>query len=148
MNTFKHILVPTDFSASSSAAIELAIGMATQLDAELTLMHVWELPIYPYVELIVTSPEMTRAIEKSARECLETQLKEVRSRLPRTKSLLKMGLPWQQIVDACKESDADLLIMGTHGRRGLEHAILGSVAEKVVRLSSIPVLTVRGGAAP
>lgn len=147
MNTFKHILIPTDFSPSSAAAIELAINMATQFDAELTLLHVWELPVYPYMELMMSSAEITNAVEKAATECLETKLKEVRSRLPRAKSLLKMGIPWQQIVDISKESKADLLIMGTHGRRGFEHAIMGSVAEKLVRLSPIPVLTVRGSAA-
>ena len=146
MNTFKHILVPTDFSPSSAAAIELAINMATQFDAELTLLHVWELPVYPYIAPMISSAEITEAIEKAATESLETKLKEVRSRLPRAKSLLKMGIPWQQIVETCKESKADLLIMSTHGRRGFEHALMGSVAEKVVRLSPIPVLTVRGTA--
>ncbi len=146
MSTFKHILVPTDFSPSSSAAIELAINMASQLDAELTLLHVWELPVYPYMELMLSSADLTTAIEKAATESLETKLKEVRSRLPRAKSLLKMGIPWQEIVEASKEAKADLLVMGTHGRRGLEHAFLGSVAEKLVRLSPIPVLTVHGGA--
>ena len=147
MKTFKHILVPTDFSPSSAAAIELAINIATQFDAELTLLHVWELPVYPYTELMLSSAELTNAIEKAATESLETKLKEVRLRLPRTKSLLKVGIPWQQIVATSKESRADLLVMGTHGRRGFEHAIMGSVAEKLVRLSPIPVLTVRGSAA-
>jgi nucleotide-binding universal stress UspA family protein len=147
MNAFKHILVPTDFSPSSSAAIELAINIASQYDAELTLLHVWELPVYPYMELMMSSAEITTAMEKAATECLETKLNEVRSRLPRAKSLLAMGVPWQQILESVKASKADLLIMGTHGRRGLEHAIMGSVAEKLVRLSPIPVLTVRGSTA-
>lgn len=144
MNTFKHILVPTDFSPSSSRAIELAIEMATQFDSELTLLHVWELPSYPYMGLMIGAGEITSNVEKAATECLATKLKDVQSRLPRAKSMLRMGLPWQQIVDTLEESKSDLLIMGTHGRRGLEHLIMGSVAEKVVRLSPVPVLTVRG----
>jgi nucleotide-binding universal stress UspA family protein len=144
MSTFEHILVTTDFSPSSAAAVELAINMATRLDAELTLLHVWELPVYPYLELVTSLAALTNEVEKAAAESLETKLKEVRSHLPRAKSLLRMGIPWQQIVEASKQSKADLLIMGTHGRRGFEHAIMGSVAEKVVRLSPIPVLTVRG----
>jgi nucleotide-binding universal stress UspA family protein len=148
MNIFKHILVPTDFSALSSAAIELAINMATQFDAELTLLHVWEIPVYPYMELMMSSAELTTAMEKAATECLATKLKEVQSRLPRAKSRLEMGLPWQQIVEVIKESKADLVVMGTHGRRGFAHALMGSVAEKLVRLSPVPVLTVRGAPAP
>ena len=146
MNTFKHILVPTDFSPSSSAAVALAIDLATQLDAELTLLHAWDLPVYPYMELMLNAAEVTDSVEKAAAECLAKRLTEVQARLPRAKSMLKMGQPWQQIVAALDESKADLLIMGTHGRRGFSHAIMGSVAEKLVRLSPVPVLTVRGTA--
>ena len=144
MPTFKHILVPTDFSEASSAAIELAITMASQFNAELTLLHVWQLPVYPYLELIAISPELTNSVEKAAAECLASKLKEVQLRLPRAQSKLMLGVPWQQIVDVIKESKADLLVIGTHGRRGLEHALMGSVAEKLVRLSPVPVLTARG----
>lgn len=144
MNTFKHILVATDFSPSSSSAVELAIDMARQFNAELTLLHVWRLPVYPYTELMQSLAELTNSVENAAREYLATKLKEVQARLPRAKSLLEMGVPWQQIVAGIKESKADLLIMGTHGRRGLQHALMGSVAEKLVRLSPVPVLTVRG----
>ncbi len=144
MTTFKHLLVPTDFSPSSSAAVALAIDMAIQFNAELTLLHVWELPVYPYMELMLNAAEITSNLEKAAAECLHKRLTEVQARLPRAQSLLKMGQAWQEIVDAIKESKADLLVMGTHGRRGFEHAIMGSVAEKLVRLSSVPVLTVRG----
>lgn len=144
MTTFKHILVPTDFSPSSAEAIELAIEMATRFDAELTLLHVWELPVYPYMELILSAAEVASSIEKAAAESLASKLKQVQARLPRAQSRLTMGVPWRQIVDTVKESRADLLVMGTHGRRGLEHALMGSVAEKLVRLSPVPVLTVRG----
>jgi nucleotide-binding universal stress UspA family protein len=143
MNTFKHILVPTDFSASSSRAVEVAIGMAKRFDAELTLLHVWELPAYPYMEAMTGPADVTASMEKAATEALQTQLLKVQAELPRAKSVLKLGLPWQQIADTIKDAKADLVIMGTHGRRGFEHLLLGSVAEKLVRLSTVPVLTVR-----
>jgi len=146
MYTFKQILVPTDFSVSSAAAVELAISLATRFEAELTLLHVWELPIYPYQEMI-GSADLTTIIERAATDALETKLKQVQARLPRAKSVLKMGLAWQQIQDTLSETKADLLVMGTHGRRGIEHALLGSVTEKLVRLSPVPVLTVRATAA-
>ncbi len=144
MTTFKRILVPTDFSPSAADAIELAIEMATRFDSELTLLHVWELPVYPYMELVMNPAELTASIEKAAADCLASKLKEVQARLPRARSKLMMGIPWRQIVEAINELKADLLVMGTHGRRGLEHAVMGSVAEKLVRLSPVPVLTVHG----
>jgi nucleotide-binding universal stress UspA family protein len=147
VSIFNHILVPIDFSPSSSAAIELALGMANQFDAQLTLVHVWELPIYPYMEMLTSSIDVTAAIEKAANESLTSLLGEIQSRLPRTQGLLKMGVPSEQIVNALAESKADLLIMGTHGRRGVVHALMGSVAEKLVRISPVPVLTVRAAVA-
>jgi nucleotide-binding universal stress UspA family protein len=144
MSTFKRILVPTDFSSSSSGAIELALDMALRFDAALTLLHVWELPVYPYPEMMLAYDELTKVMEKAAADCLASQLKEVQLRLPSAKSVLKLGVPWQQIVEAVNESNADLVVMGTHGRRGFEHVLMGSVAEKLVRLSPVPVLTVRG----
>jgi nucleotide-binding universal stress UspA family protein len=148
MNTFKHILVPTDFSPSSASALELAVDMATKFDAELTLVHVWELPVYPYMELILSPKEVTSSVEKAAADCLASELKAIQARLPRARSKLMMGIPWRKIVDTLKESEADLLVMGTHGRRGFEHVVMGSVAEKLVRLSPVPVLTVRGTTRP
>ncbi len=143
MKPIKHILVPTDFAASSAEAVELAIILAKQFDAELTLLHAWELPVYPYMELMINVDELTKNVEKSAAQYLQTKLNEVKARVPRTKSVLKMGAPWQQIIDAINEVRPDLVVMGTHGRRGLSHALMGSVAEKVVRTSPVPVLTTR-----
>jgi len=84
-------------------------------------MHVWELPVYPYMELMMSYAKIANGVEKAATECLNTKLKEVQARLPRANALLKMGFPWQQIVAGIKESKADLLVMGTHGRGGFEH---------------------------
>ncbi len=146
MKPIRHILVPTDFAASSAEAVELAITFAKQFDAELTLLHAWELPVYPYMELTMNMEQLTTNVEKAAAECLQTKLNEVKARVPRTKSVLKLGAPWQQIIDAINEVKADLVVMGTHGRRGLSHALMGSVAEKVVRMSPVPVLTTRAPA--
>lgn len=144
MTNFKHILVPTDFAPASAQAIELAIGLAEQFGAEVTLLHVWELPVYPYMEMIVNTAELTDQVEQAARSCFETATTALQARLPRAKGILKMGLPWQQILDAIPACQADLVVMGTHGRRGLGHLVMGSVAEKVVRLSPVPVLTTHG----
>jgi nucleotide-binding universal stress UspA family protein len=142
MQTFKHILVPTDFSASSVRAVELATTLATVFNAELTLFHAWEISVYPYMEYVLSSQNLMRSLEKAAGQRLEESLLELKERVPRAESMLKAGVPWQEIVAACKALHADLIVMGTHGRRGINHALLGSVAEKVVRLSTAPVLTV------
>lgn len=141
MTPFKHILVPVDFSAASSAAIDLGVTLAKASDAELTLLHVWELPIYPYMEFMLNSAEFVSTIEEAAGKRLEETRRAVQQRFPSAKSQLMMGIPWQQILETVKQGPTDLLVMGTHGRQGLSHAVLGSVAEKIVRLSPIPVLT-------
>jgi nucleotide-binding universal stress UspA family protein len=67
----------------------------------------------------------------------------VQQKLPQAKAILRSGVPWREILSAVEDVAADLVVMGTHGRRGVSHALLGSVAEKIVRLSPVPVLTVR-----
>lgn len=142
MKPFQHILVPTDFEASSARALDVAIGLAQTFGAKLTLLHVWELPIYPYMEFMLNS-DVISSVEDRAVKRLEEGLVEVRKRVPVAESKLKVAVPWAGIVESIEELKPDLVVMGTHGRRGLNHLVLGSVAEKVVRLSPAPVLTVR-----
>lgn len=142
MKNIQHILVPTDFGGPSTAAVELATSFAQRFGAKITLLHVWQVPIYPYMDFTLNSDLITR-IEEAATERLAAGLKDLRQLLPDSESMLKMGLPWQEILDAIASLKPDLVVMGTHGRRGLTHAFLGSVAERIVRLSPTPVLTVR-----
>ena len=141
MTTFKHILLATDFEPSSKRALEVAIEMARAFGAELTLLHAWEIPIYPYMDFSVNS-DLVSSMEERAKERLEQTLEQVRAQHPKVKAELKTGQPWAAILDAIEEMKPDLVVMGTHGRRGVNHALLGSVAEKVVRQSAVPVLTV------
>lgn len=143
MQDFKHILVATDFASSSERALELAVKLAAKFDAKLTLLHVWEIPVYPYMDFVLSSAELLRSVEEAAQQRLAAMLSELQKRLPSARSLLKMGVPWEQILATAKEEQADVIVMGTHGRRGVEHVLMGSVAEKVVRLASVPVLTAR-----
>jgi nucleotide-binding universal stress UspA family protein len=141
MQIFKHILVPTDFDKASAAALELAVSMAKTFDAKLTLLHVWELPIYPYMDFMLNSA-MISEVEDAAVKGLDQALRALQLKLPTAQSKLKTGLPWEGVLAAITELDADLVIMGTHGRHGLSRLTLGSVAERVVRLATVPVLTV------
>lgn len=142
MKFFKQILVPIDFETSSTAALDAAIALAKSFDAKLTLLHVWEIPVYPYMEFMLNS-ELITSVEDRAMKRLAEALEKVRMVLPTAESKLKTGVPWGGILDAIDEAKPDLVVMGTHGRRGVSHMMLGSVAEKVVRLSPVPVLTVR-----
>jgi nucleotide-binding universal stress UspA family protein len=144
MKLFNHILVPTDFGSSSARAIETAVTLAQTFDSELTLLHVWEIPVYPYMEFVLESAELVDTIEQAAAKDLATSLAEIQKSVPRATSILKMGPPGQQIADTIAAVHPDLVVMGTHGRHGLGRVLLGSVAEKTVRLSPVPVLTIRG----
>ena len=140
----QHVLVPIDFSATADRALAYAIALAQQLHARLTLLHVLDLTP-------VTMEDMTAGMTATLLDDLETDaqhlLQASRERVQRAglqvESLLVQGTPTQTILDTAGEQGVDLIIMGTHGRTGLAHVFLGSVAEHVVRHGPCPVLVIR-----
>jgi nucleotide-binding universal stress UspA family protein len=152
MTEFKRILVPTDFSEAADRARDIAIDLSKKYGASITLLHCYEVPLYVYSGAPAVPADYWTPIRHAASRRLEVAVAELARRSPETKGMLSQGVPWEQILHAADETKADLIVMGTHGRRGLTHVLLGSVAEKVVRLSPIPVLTVgaakRAGSAP
>lgn len=145
MAAFTHVLVPTDFSEAAERAVDLAIDVAEKYGARLTLFHASWLPpdaYAAYADHGGGSDWSSDAVAAAARKTLETALATVRARYPSAESAVSFGEPWHQILESAAERGADLIVMGTHGRRGLAHAVLGSVAEKVVRGATVPVLTV------
>jgi len=143
MTNFQNILVPVDFERSSQRALELAIDLALRFDARLTVFHAWDVPVYVYTDLVVPNDTWSPMAGAAQRQ-LEDTMAQVRKRLPRAESVLVRGPAAIEILSAAEGLKADLVVMGTHGRRGLNRAFVGSVAEKVVRASVVPVLTVRG----
>lgn len=141
---FKHILVATDFSDCSQHALDLGLDLAQQFDAQLTLVHTWEIPSLGYGAAMYIPGDVFTPIEQAAQAQLDTVTKAVQEKFPRAKSVLRAGVAWGEIIAAAESCHADLIVVGTHGRRGVSRALLGSVAERVVRLSPVPVLTVRG----
>jgi nucleotide-binding universal stress UspA family protein len=137
-----HILLTTDFGQSSRQARDVAITVAQRFNAKLTLLHVCEVPSYLYAGAPYTPADLITPIRDGAREALEKELVEVRAVFPSAASLLREGFASHEIVSAASEQHADLIVMGTHGRRGVPRALLGSVAEKVVRMAAVPVITV------
>lgn len=144
---FKHLIIATDFSESSQHALDLAVELAQRFEAELTLVHSWEAPSYSYGGGLYLPVDLVTPIEQAAVAQLNIALTDLRVRLPRAQSMLRAGLAWEEVLAAATQAHADLIVLGTHGRRGLNRALLGSVAEKVVRLSRVPVLTVHGSPA-
>jgi universal stress protein A len=144
MNT-QHFLVPIDFSTYSEQTLTYAMTLATKLQARLTLLHV----IY---ELSVVMGDMASALpaaylqelETEVRRGLEECLKRVHDVGLEADMLIVHGVPFQRIIDVAREQKVDLIIMGTYGRTGLSHVLMGSVAEKVVRLAPCSVLVTRG----
>ncbi|MCX8072498.1 MAG: universal stress protein [Candidatus Binatia bacterium] len=143
----KKILVPVDFSKDSLRAAEYARNFAAPFKAQLVLLHVIE-PIYyaSPADMYAASPNLALLIEEQ-RKAAEAQLQDLATKFAnqgaKVQTLIKSGSPAQVIADTAKRIKADLIIMATHGRTGLAHALLGSVAERVVRLAPCPVLTVR-----
>lgn len=139
----KIILVPTDFGAPSEAAIDYAIDYARVLGAEVVLMHAYEIPIMGFPDgALVATAELSSRIFEGAQAGLDRQLANRRGAGVNIRGLIKQGDAWHMVNEAATEIGAGLIVMGTHGRTGLSRALIGSVAEKVVRTASVPVLTV------
>jgi nucleotide-binding universal stress UspA family protein len=143
MAEFKHILVAVDFGESSVGALDVGIDLALKFDAALTLVHTYEIPSFAYPNAAFLVVDLVTPIEEAAREQLEKTLATVRARIPRAKAVLRKGMAGAEILALIDEIHPDLVVTGTHGRRGISRTLLGSVAEKVVRHSPVPVLTVR-----
>jgi nucleotide-binding universal stress UspA family protein len=147
MITLHRILVATDFSDYSKEALQYAVHMARSWGADLYLLHVFEPPFFSHAGV---APSMRAEVHQWIRELREEDhqrlnrlAEEVRHQGAKVHSIFKEGTPFLEILKTAEEIPADLIVMGTHGRTGLAHVFLGSVAERVVRRSSSPVLTVR-----
>lgn len=150
MSGFKKILVPTDFSAASTFALEYATQLAKRLGASINILHVIEDPFVAGAwssEIYVAEvPQLRAAIIQEAEKRLENALSPADRKTFSVTSDVMTGSPASTIAKVAEERHIDLIVMGTHGRSGMAHLLLGSVAEKVVRIASCPVLTIRGEA--
>jgi nucleotide-binding universal stress UspA family protein len=138
------ILVPTDFSEPAGAALDYAVQLAEKLGAKVHVVHAFELPIvgFPDGNMMITAEMASRLIE-GAQKALDDLVQKYEGRRVELKSFLEQADPRDAVLSATKKVGADLIVMGTHGRRGIARALIGSVAESVVRTSSVPVLTLR-----
>lgn len=142
----KIILVPTDFGAPSEAAIDAAVDYARVFGAQVVLMHAYEIPIMGFPDgALVATAELTTRILEGAQAGLDRQVASRSSSGVPVRGMIKQGDPWHMVNEAADEVGANLIVMGTHGRTGIPRALIGSVAEKVVRTAKVPVLTVHVG---
>jgi len=138
----ERILVPVDFSDCSRKALAYAVPFAKQFGAEIVLAYV----VQPYIPVPEASAVDTTAILAQMRESGKSELEKLRLSITddvRIKTMLRVGNPAHEIVKAAAETDADLILLSTHGRTGLGRVFFGSVAEYVTRYAVCPVLTVR-----
>lgn len=148
---WRTILVPTDFSSCADAAVSLARRIAFEHNARLVLLHVGFAGAGLGLHTVVR-PEghaegitVERYLQEGAMRELEGQAARLIAKSVPCTFKVAFGTPHEAIVESIEQTDADLVIMGTHGRTGLAHMLIGSVAERVVRTSPVPVLTVRAG---
>jgi universal stress protein A len=143
MALITRILVPTDFSECAKRSLEHAVELASKLSASLLLTHVYLPPIVYMPEGVWAMPNGMASLHAQLEQALQKLAAQTRQLSSRPADIaLVEGEPAKEIVKAARTHGCDLIVIGTHGRSGLGHLVLGSVAEKVVRNASCPVLTV------
>jgi nucleotide-binding universal stress UspA family protein len=146
--TIRHIMCPVDFFHTSESAMVYAGALAERFHADLTVLHVVYDPLditcshIPHPPLEQLRDEMIREAE----QLLGRQVRRELRFLPRVKTAVVTGPPFAQITRYAREHHVDLIVMGTHGGSGLDHLVMGSTAERVVRVAPCPVLTIHAAA--
>jgi nucleotide-binding universal stress UspA family protein len=142
MYPFRKILVATDFEAASAGALDLGSGLAYEYEAQLVIAHAIEImiPSYP----IAVMPEVSD-FERQAKAELDAIVNRVQAVWPLVTGTLLWGNPAEEVVRYAEDEKMDLVVVGTHGRKGPSRWLIGSVAERVTRAAHVPVLTVHEG---
>jgi nucleotide-binding universal stress UspA family protein len=145
VSPFQKILAPYDFSAQSQHSLEVAADLARRYEAPITVVHVCDANWFSVPESYLLYkptqlPQLLAGIEKKL-EPVKHEL--LAASVMQVKTQVLQGTPYAEIVRLAKSDSYDLIVMGTHGRSGIAHALLGSVAERVVRKAHCPVLTIR-----
>jgi nucleotide-binding universal stress UspA family protein len=141
----KRILVATDFSSASDRAVETAIDMAGNNGTELLFAHAYVPPVASQADAVAPGvyEEWDRNLRNAVGEKLEPLVEKAKKRGIKARSLILSGTPYEAIADAAEKNQADLVVMGTHGRKGVARFFVGSVASRVISIAPCPVLTVR-----
>ena len=145
MLTIKHVLVPIDFTETSERALDFAMELAQKFGADITVMHAYQIPVYGFPDgAFITGADVAAQISSAAQERLNAAVAARKDKGVQLSAILRDGVAWEEVDSIAKETKADLIVIGTHGRRGLARALLGSVAENIIRTTPLPVLTIHG----
>ena len=142
---FKTILFATDFSDGSDFAFQSALSLARKFDGKLILVHIINEPVdlrgfyVPHISFDKLEEEIEQGAEKLMEKFCRTHMVDFNN----YESIVSPGIPYDEIIKKAVALNVDLIVLGTHGRTGLDHVLFGSTAEKVVRKSPIPVMTIR-----
>jgi universal stress protein A len=144
----RKILVAVDFSDSSETALDLAAKLASSMGGDVDLLHAWDVPVFLGPDAMIgysaTAQPLARHIAQQARQQMDACIQRAKERgISIHGSFVLEGNIAHTICEKAENGEYDLLVLGTRGRTGLSHLLLGSVAETVVRHSTVPVLTVR-----
>lgn len=145
MNDFKTILFATDFSESSDHAFNYAFSMAKCFNSRLLILHI----INELVDLRgfyvphISIDKLEEEMDESARKMMGIFIKSHTAGYDNVEPIVVPGIPYDEILKVADKESVDLIVLGTHGRTGLDHVLFGSTAEKVVRKSQVPVMTIR-----
>ena len=139
----KRILFATDFSDASTPAFQEAISMSRREGSELVIAHAYQLPNVGIPSTPGLDDEWDRRIREDAETRLRALVEEAAREGVKASPLVFLGDPYEVLVEAAKERAVDLVILGTHARRGLSRLLIGSVASRVISTAPCPVLTVR-----
>jgi universal stress protein A len=143
--SIERILCPVDFSEESTHALRYASELAAHFGAEIIVVHAVEPLPYPVefgpLPAILTDAEPV--LLKRAKEQLEALRSKELGALPKSRVVVEIGVPEHAICEAAKRERCDLVVLSTHGRSGLSHLLIGSVAERVLRFAPCPVLTIK-----
>jgi nucleotide-binding universal stress UspA family protein len=142
MAEFERILFPTDFSESAENALRYAISLAKKYGSKLYVVHVVE-PFTYTTDFGIDYSAQYKDLEASAKKLLDEIVVSIKGNNIAVEGAVLSGEPFVEIIKHVKQKHIDLIVMATHGRTGIEHMLLGSVAEKVVRKSPCPVLTIK-----
>jgi len=145
MKQFETILFANDFSENSEHAFDYAITLAKKFDSRLIIIHVINEPVdlrgfyVPHISFETLEKEITESAEKMMEKFRRTKIKD----FSKCETVVISGIPYEEIIKKAEETKAGLIVLGTHGRKGLDHILFGSTAERVVRTAPCPVMTVR-----
>jgi nucleotide-binding universal stress UspA family protein len=143
MIALKKILVPTDFSKGSENALRYGCELAAKFGGELHLLHIMQETVGDFDYFYAVSGNFFEEMREDAQRRMDAVLDPAWNGGKGVKRVVTSGTPFREILRYAKQNEIDLIVMGTHGRGAITHMLMGSVAEKVVRMAACPVLTVR-----